>query len=322
MLQDSTEYCTLHELKQSNLRTLELVRQVSSEATQIRYHLEGFIPIEDNSKKKQQESMNMKSDILLLEREGLANRVKSLSKLRDEMILQAMSKSAELNILQAKRSNLQDLKRDFEISKELKKCASDCMKHELGQVSKILAYTRESKAVKILRSYKIVTNLTHPSSKRNASSDPATAATAANSMNPLKKQSMHLHGCSTIMGLPIPNNGFYDHVPLEVLCSIINLVSKVVKMTADSLHIALPHPLEANKGVLSTAAELVLYPHDDRQSPILLVPAELNMSTSIIENKSKSNIDYIWHSISDIRLGLLFHIKSHFLIFCIFIRHN
>lgn len=289
-LDDHTEYCTLNELKQSNLRTLEIARQVSSEAAQVKYHLEALLQINDKSA-KQQEFLNSKADILLLKREKLINKVKSMSKLRDEMILQAMSKSAELSSLRDKRDTLLEVKRDFEISKELKKCASECMKHELGSASKTLGYMRDSNAVKILKSFKIVTNLSHPS-RRSSTSVIAAANTP-------KRQSIHLHGCSTIMGLPLPNNGFYDHVPLEILCSIINIIAKVVKLIANSLHIPLPHPLDVSKSNL-TAAELVLYPHDDRMSPIHMLPADLKVSVSTIDKNSKLNTEYIWHSISDI----------------------
>lgn len=287
------------------MRTLYLAREVSQDTAHLKHYLQCMrLRDKSDNDREAKEDLRKKADLLFLERQRLNEKAKSLSKLRDDLIIKAMSKSTQVNSLRDKYDHIQEIKKACVVTKELKGCASDCMKLELSSISKVLSQVREAKAIKLLRGFKIATSLIHPSKKMPTEFISAVA-------NPLvppeskakdKKQSIHLHGCSTIMGLPLPNNGFYDCVPLEILCSIMNLVARAVKLIADALNIAIPHPIDINEGGSDMdTRNVVFYPHDDRSNPILLLPAYLYPLTESLSSSSGSSSNkHIWHSISDV----------------------
>jgi hypothetical protein len=275
-----------------------LARRVSQDSVHLKHHLECLQTSSSNVELGEKENMQKRVELLLLKRRNMDEKVKSSSKLHDDLIIKAVQKSARLNNLKDKINRMQDNKRDLAVSKELKECTLECMKVELSRVAKVLARVREQKAIKVLRGFKIVTALIHPSKRSLAAAVPPTVEPPPNVVN-AKKGPINLHGCTTIMGLPLPNNGFYNDCPLEILCSVINLAARAVKLTAEALNITLPHPIDINQDVNKHI--LVLHQqiqYDGDRKPISLLPADLN---PLLGKLYGSNSEYIWHSISDIR---------------------
>ena len=52
-----------------------------------------------------------------------------------------------------------------------------------------------------------------------------------------------LRGYSTIMGLPLLNNGVYDGIPVEIVSSALSFAAHLVDTVAAILNISLDHPI-------------------------------------------------------------------------------
>ena len=61
----------------------------------------------------------------------------------------------------------------------------------------------------------------------------------------IHNQSVHINGFTSIMGLPIPNNGRYEYMPFDVMTMALGYICQITNALADALNIPLLHPMNA-----------------------------------------------------------------------------
>lgn len=188
--------------------------------------------------------------------DGQRNILENLKKDLKQLVDKKEKDTSLLNNLEIEsnesRKLLQQSKRTVEEKEQLmslKKTIAADLRQRLKELSNVLFLERMKRALAIFKMMSIVVAIpTAPKTEAKAGKDGRSV-----SPNPRTQQ---LAGCSSILSLPLPNNGIYSDIPYETTAVALSHVAHLVDALSSALNIPLTHPI-----VTVSATECMISPH-------------------------------------------------------------